>query len=185
MGHRYVLARSLTYGPPERMLTVPSAAGKDRRETGEFIGAEGVRKHLKQGPPRRRVGLTVEGAPARRESSRVFAYCCMADFTTHAEGAKIFAPSSEEQIGTSQQPFRVLRTSAHPHCAAQESSRPGFPRRPSGRTSRWRTSRTGGTRRAPRSPSTSATSCARPSSPRCRSYPRGTTADEHAVCGAL
>ncbi|TFK80591.1 glycine cleavage system T protein [Polyporus arcularius HHB13444] len=54
--------------------------GKDRRESGDFIGAEGVRKHLKEGPPRRRVGLTVEGAPAR-------------------QGAKIFAPSSEEQIG--------------------------------------------------------------------------------------
>ncbi|KAI0693374.1 glycine cleavage system T protein [Cerioporus squamosus] len=55
--------------------------GKDRRETGAFIGAEGVRKHLKEGPPRRRVGLTVEGAPAR-------------------QGAKIFAPSSDSQIGT-------------------------------------------------------------------------------------
>ncbi|TFK80358.1 glycine cleavage system T protein [Polyporus arcularius HHB13444] len=54
--------------------------GKDRRENGEFIGAEGVRKHLKEGPPRRRVGLTVEGAPAR-------------------QGAKIFALSSEQQIG--------------------------------------------------------------------------------------
>ena len=42
-------------------------AGKDRRESGDFIGAEGVRKHLKDGPPRRRVGLTVDGAPARRE----------------------------------------------------------------------------------------------------------------------
>lgn len=41
--------------------------GKDRRENGDFIGAEGVRKHLKEGPPRRRVGLTVDGAPARRE----------------------------------------------------------------------------------------------------------------------
>ncbi|PIL27982.1 hypothetical protein GSI_09926 [Ganoderma sinense ZZ0214-1] len=55
--------------------------GKDRRETGDFIGAEGVRKHLKEGPPRRRVGLTVDGAPAR-------------------QGAKIFAPSGGEQIGT-------------------------------------------------------------------------------------
>ena len=43
-------------------------SGKDRRETGDFIGAEGVRKHLKEGPPRRRVGLIVEGAPARRTS---------------------------------------------------------------------------------------------------------------------
>ncbi|RPD52353.1 glycine cleavage system T protein [Lentinus tigrinus ALCF2SS1-7] len=55
--------------------------GKDRRESGDFIGAEGVRKHLKEGPPRRRVGLIVEGAPAR-------------------QGAKIFTPSGDEQIGT-------------------------------------------------------------------------------------
>lgn len=40
--------------------------GKDRKENGDFIGADGVRKHLKEGPPRRRVGLIVEGAPARR-----------------------------------------------------------------------------------------------------------------------
>ncbi|TBU39326.1 glycine cleavage system T protein [Dichomitus squalens] len=55
--------------------------GKERRENGEFIGAEGVRKHLKEGPPRRRVGMIVEGAPAR-------------------QGARIFAPSSNEQIGS-------------------------------------------------------------------------------------
>lgn len=55
--------------------------GKDRRETGDFIGAEGVLKHLKDGPPRRRVGLIVEGAPAR-------------------QGAKIFSPGSDEQLGT-------------------------------------------------------------------------------------
>jgi aminomethyltransferase len=40
--------------------------GKERRESGGFIGAEVVMKHLKEGPPRRRVGLIVEGAPARR-----------------------------------------------------------------------------------------------------------------------
>ncbi|KAL7280268.1 hypothetical protein ACG7TL_005181 [Trametes sanguinea] len=54
--------------------------GKDRRENGTFIGADGVRKHLKEGPPRRRVGMIVEGAPAR-------------------QGAKIFAPSSQDQLG--------------------------------------------------------------------------------------
>ncbi|EMD39401.1 hypothetical protein CERSUDRAFT_82124 [Gelatoporia subvermispora B] len=54
--------------------------GKERRETGDFIGAEGVRKHLKDGPPRRRIGIVVEEAPAR-------------------QGAKIFAPSSQELIG--------------------------------------------------------------------------------------
>ncbi|KAI0364570.1 glycine cleavage system T protein [Pilatotrama ljubarskyi] len=54
--------------------------GKDRREKGGFIGAEGVQKHLKEGPPRRRVGLIVEGAPAR-------------------QGAKIYAPSTQDQLG--------------------------------------------------------------------------------------
>ncbi|KAJ3929413.1 MAG: aminomethyltransferase [Lentinula lateritia] len=53
--------------------------GKERKESGEFIGAEGVREHLKNGPPRRRVGFIIEGAPAR-------------------QGAKIF--SGTEQIGT-------------------------------------------------------------------------------------
>ncbi|KAH9852002.1 glycine cleavage system T protein [Lenzites betulinus] len=54
--------------------------GKERRQEGNFIGAELVLKHLKEGPPRRRVGLTVEGAPAR-------------------QGAKIFETSGKEQIG--------------------------------------------------------------------------------------
>lgn len=54
--------------------------GKDRKESGDFIGAEGVRKHLKDGPPRRRVGLVVEGAPAR-------------------QGAQIFAHSGGEVMG--------------------------------------------------------------------------------------
>jgi len=40
--------------------------GKDRRENGNFLGAGTVRKHLKDGPPRRRVGMIVAGAPARR-----------------------------------------------------------------------------------------------------------------------
>jgi len=42
--------------------------GKERREKGDFIGAAHVLKHVKEGPPRRRVGLIVEGAPARRQS---------------------------------------------------------------------------------------------------------------------
>lgn len=51
--------------------------GKERRESGEFIGAEAVRKQLKEGPTRRRVGLVIEGAPAR-------------------QGAKIVGPEKEE-----------------------------------------------------------------------------------------
>ncbi|KAI0782836.1 glycine cleavage system T protein [Abortiporus biennis] len=51
--------------------------GKNRKETGGFIGDELTLKHLKEGPPRRRVGFFVEGAPARH-------------------GAKIYAPGGEE-----------------------------------------------------------------------------------------
>ncbi|KAH7903994.1 hypothetical protein BJ138DRAFT_1131155 [Hygrophoropsis aurantiaca] len=54
--------------------------GKERRETGDFIGAEEVLRQLKEGPTRRRVGLIVEGPPAR-------------------EGAQIYAPSQNEVIG--------------------------------------------------------------------------------------
>lgn len=39
--------------------------GKGRKESGEFIGAEGVKRQLKEGVPRKRVGLVVQGAPAR------------------------------------------------------------------------------------------------------------------------
>ena len=41
--------------------------GKDRREQGGFIGAPFIQQQLKDGPKRRRVGLVVEGAPARRK----------------------------------------------------------------------------------------------------------------------
>ncbi|KAF9006837.1 glycine cleavage system T protein [Hymenopellis radicata] len=56
--------------------------GKDRKE-GErmnFIGKEGVAKQLKEGPLRRRVGMIVDGAPARH-------------------GAKIFVPGADEELG--------------------------------------------------------------------------------------
>ncbi|KAF8217117.1 hypothetical protein K438DRAFT_1798325 [Mycena galopus ATCC 62051] len=67
--------------------------GKERKENGTFIGAAGVRAHLKDGPPRRRVGLVVEGAPAR-------------------QGAKIFDPASKELLGavTSGIPSPTLST---------------------------------------------------------------------------
>lgn len=42
--------------------------GKERREKGGFIGAETILQQLKEGPSRRRVGLAVDGAPARRKS---------------------------------------------------------------------------------------------------------------------
>ena len=46
-------------------LIVRLFPGKDRREKGDFIGAAGVIEHLKNGPPRRRIGMIVDGAPAR------------------------------------------------------------------------------------------------------------------------
>ncbi|PPR05233.1 hypothetical protein CVT24_010339 [Panaeolus cyanescens] len=54
--------------------------GKDRREAGGFIGAKTVLQQLKDGPSRRRVGLVVEGAPAR-------------------QGAKILSPTGDEELG--------------------------------------------------------------------------------------
>ncbi|GLB41469.1 putative P-loop containing nucleoside triphosphate hydrolase protein [Lyophyllum shimeji] len=54
---------------------------KERREAGGFIGAAGVQRALKEGPAKRRVGLVIEGAPAR-------------------QGAKIFAPSGNALLGS-------------------------------------------------------------------------------------
>ncbi|KAK0570252.1 Aminomethyltransferase, mitochondrial [Tilletia horrida] len=45
--------------------------GKDRRATADFLGAQRVLKELKEGPPRRRVGLLIESGPAAREGSVV------------------------------------------------------------------------------------------------------------------
>ncbi|KAG6909514.1 hypothetical protein DXG01_017071 [Tephrocybe rancida] len=58
---------------------------KERREVGGYIGAEGVKKVLKEGPSKRRVGLVIEGAPARPIHT--------------TEGAKIFAPEGGELLG--------------------------------------------------------------------------------------
>ncbi|KAF9461121.1 hypothetical protein BDZ94DRAFT_1221860 [Collybia nuda] len=74
------------YGNELDEETSPIEAGlswlisKERKETGNFIGAEGVRKVIKEGPSRRRVGMIIEGSPAR-------------------QGAKIFAPSEKESLG--------------------------------------------------------------------------------------
>ncbi|KAF9489606.1 glycine cleavage system T protein [Pleurotus eryngii] len=54
--------------------------GKSRKENINCIGAHRILKDIKNGPPRRRVGMIVEGAPAR-------------------EGAKIFTPESNDQLG--------------------------------------------------------------------------------------
>lgn len=64
-GLTWVIGRSFRISRIRSAHSLPP--GKDRREKADFIGAEGVLKHLKDGPSRRRVGLIVEGAPARRE----------------------------------------------------------------------------------------------------------------------
>jgi aminomethyltransferase len=72
--------------------------GKERRENPNFIGAEQVIKHLKDGPSRRRIGLIVDGAPARRTPDT----CCRGFALTKytfSEGAVIHATGSEEVIG--------------------------------------------------------------------------------------
>ncbi|KAH9017434.1 aminomethyltransferase [Lactarius pseudohatsudake] len=53
--------------------------GKDRRTAGGFIGSKTVLDQLKNGPPKRRVGLIVD-APAR-------------------QGAKVLAPETSDEIG--------------------------------------------------------------------------------------
>ncbi|KIM39532.1 hypothetical protein M413DRAFT_447016 [Hebeloma cylindrosporum] len=71
------------YGNDMDETTTPVEAGlswvigKERKEAGGFIGAEAVQQQLKDGPSRRRIGLVVEGAPAR-------------------QGAKIFSPNKDE-----------------------------------------------------------------------------------------
>lgn len=45
--------------------------GKDRRAAGDFLGAERVLRELKEGPPRRRIGLIVDGGIAR-EGAQLF-----------------------------------------------------------------------------------------------------------------
>jgi hypothetical protein len=78
-------------------MSVNIFLGKDRREKGGFIGAPSVLKQLKDGPTRRRVGLLVEGAPARR---RWFTHFFSASLLkTMSEGAKILSPSGEEALG--------------------------------------------------------------------------------------
>lgn len=79
--------------------TLMPFAGKERKETGNFIGAEGVRKVLKEGPTRRRVGLVVEGAPARRAFPCATPGCQNTETLPFTEGAKIFSPSGKEHLG--------------------------------------------------------------------------------------
>ncbi|KAG1728731.1 uncharacterized protein EDB91DRAFT_1239320 [Suillus paluster] len=64
--------------------------GKERKETGDFIGAQGVRKHLKDGPPRRRVGFVVDGCTRATCDPN----------NCYPEGAQIYSSPEKELIGT-------------------------------------------------------------------------------------
>jgi aminomethyltransferase len=78
--------------------------GKDRRTAGDFIGSTTVLSQLKDGPPRRRVGLIVEEAPARRAyplNPHVF----LSDFCIISEGAKVLSPETSDEIGTYPSPW--------------------------------------------------------------------------------
>lgn len=102
--------------------------GKERRETGDFIGADLVLKHLKDGPPRRRVGFTVEGAPARRKSFLI------PSFVLHA-------------VSEIRRLQRVPRSSSLHLAISSETSRRESHLRLWRRILLWGTSRTGGIRR--------------------------------------
>jgi glycine cleavage system aminomethyltransferase T len=60
LDHRYAFDIQLI-----RILTSHSLSAKRRRAQGGFIGADVILKQLNDGVRRRRVGLIVEGAPAR------------------------------------------------------------------------------------------------------------------------
>ena len=56
--------------PVEAQLTF--AMQKRRREQGGFHGAERIQKHLREGPPTKRVGFTVEGRLPAREGAEIY-----------------------------------------------------------------------------------------------------------------
>ena len=93
MGHWYVRAFFCV-----ACVDGVTSVGKDRRESGEFIGAEGVRKHLKEGPPRRRVGLTVEGAPARRECYVPHILCVFPNHVSQRERRSSRRPAKSKSV---------------------------------------------------------------------------------------
>lgn len=48
---------------------------KERRARADFPGAERILRELKDGPQRRRVGLVIDGAPARSKCGRLGRHC--------------------------------------------------------------------------------------------------------------
>lgn len=63
MGDRFVWL--FFVHPRVNVLIDNNTLAKQRRQPGAFIGVDTVLKHLKGGPPRRRIGMIVDGAPAR------------------------------------------------------------------------------------------------------------------------
>lgn len=72
--------------PVEASLTW--TIGKRRRTEGGFLGANVVLEQLKNGCPRKRVGLTVEGAPVRGTFYSLRSY--RSNFEISLEGAAVF-----------------------------------------------------------------------------------------------
>jgi aminomethyltransferase len=73
-------------------LKKKKSLAKNRREAKDFIGAEAVINHLKNGPPRRRVGFIVDEAPARgNDFSAVYTVLTH----TFSAGAEIFSKEGE------------------------------------------------------------------------------------------
>jgi len=95
MGHRYVVWIHFL----ESSNFWNRFSGKDRRERGGFIGSETVLKQLQDGPSKRRVGMIVEEAPARRKSNHYSKISMTRDFLI--DGAKVVAPNTNEELGSS------------------------------------------------------------------------------------
>ncbi len=64
-GLSWVIGRSIL-GITDMFCMFIFASGKKERKMGDSSGAEEVLRQLKEGVVRRRVGLVIEGAPARR-----------------------------------------------------------------------------------------------------------------------
>lgn len=94
----------LRYMEPYSNNSCSVPAGKDRRASADFIGAENTIKQINGGPTRRRVGMVVEGAPARRAFR--FLSCNSLSHAVLLDGAKIYKPGTDELLGEN----RLLRS---------------------------------------------------------------------------
>lgn len=91
------------------------AISKRRREEGGFAGSERILRHLTEGAPRKRVGLTVEGRQPVREGAVLYAGSSIVGTVTSGG----FAPSVGAPIGMA----LVERTHAEPGTALEAEVR--------------------------------------------------------------